>query len=155
MTCGCSSAHKSAARCYPSNRPGVTCESYPVLTQDDLPECKVALTSDNTACTQKLFGPLLGLPWPFDVDRVAKSSGPMHGGCATYVAADWQLTVEHALSAACPWPSDYRYAADGFSTENGAVFALSCAAAKTRQRTAGNGKMRMFCPSFARGISQR
>ena len=108
----CSRGQNSAPLCYPSNRPGVACEPYPVLTQDDLPDCQIALRSDSIACAEKLFAPLGGPPWPFDADLVAKASGPMHGGCATYVAAGWQLTVEHALSASCPWPTDYRYATD-------------------------------------------
>jgi hypothetical protein len=109
----CSRGPTSAAPCYPSDRPDAACAPYPVLTQDDLPDCKVALTPDNIACAKKLFAPLLGPPWPFDANLVAQASGPMHGGCATYVAADWQLTVEHALSAACPWPAEYTYATDG------------------------------------------
>ena len=66
MSSGCSGTSGPVPGCYPSNRPGVTCEPYPVLTQDDLPDCQVALTSDNVACAMKLFAPLDGPPWPFD-----------------------------------------------------------------------------------------
>lgn len=109
----CSSNSDSTTLCYPSNRPGVQCEPYPVLTQDDLQECKTALRSDSIACAEKLFAPLVGPPWPFDAALIGRAFGPLHGGGATYVAANWQFTAEHVLGGACVWPTDYRYATDG------------------------------------------
>jgi len=118
--CGCSGKTSPASLCYPSNRPGVACEPYPVLTQDDLPDCQVALTSDNVACAMKLFAPLDGPPWPFDSKLVAAAVTPLHGGAATYVAPDWQLTVEHILPTSCPFPAAYKYATDGVPFDLGA-----------------------------------
>ena len=109
----CSGKHEADPLCYPSNRPGVNCEPYPVLTQDDLPDCKSALRSDNISCAARLFAPLAGIPWPFDADRVGRAWVALHGGCATYVAEDWQLTAEHVLGGTCTWPTEYKYATDG------------------------------------------
>jgi hypothetical protein len=117
---GCSGASAPAPGCYPSNRPGVTCEPYPVLTQDDLPDCQVALTPDNVACATKLFAPLDGPPWPFDSKLVGATITSLHGGAATYVAPTWQLTAEHVLPASCLFPATYRYATDGVPFELGA-----------------------------------
>ena len=117
---GCSGKSSPGSLCYPSNRPGVACEPYPVLTQDDLPDCQVALTSDNVACAMKLFAPLDGPPWPFDSKLVAAAVTQLHGGAATYVAPDWQLTVEHILPPACPFPAVNEYAIDGVPFDLGA-----------------------------------
>ena len=117
---GCSGKSSPGSLCYPSNRPGVTCEPYPVLTQDDLPDCQVTLTSDNVACAMKLFAPLEGPPWPFDSKLVAAAVTQLHGGAATYVAPDWQLTVEHILPTSCPFPAAYEYATNGMPFDLGA-----------------------------------
>jgi len=115
---GCSS-DPPAALCYPSNRPGVTCEPYPVLTQDDLPECQKRLTSADVPCAMKLFAPIAGPPWPFDSDLVGKAVTPLNGGAASYVAANWQLSCEHVLGARCLFPTAYRYATDGVPFDEG------------------------------------
>jgi hypothetical protein len=117
---GCSHQSAPAPLCYPSNRSDVTCEPYPVLTQDELPDCQVTLTSDNVACAMKLFAPLDGPPWPFDSELVGTAVTALHGGAATYVAADWQLTAEHVLSASCTFPAAYQYAADAVPFDLGA-----------------------------------
>jgi hypothetical protein len=107
------SGDRPGALCYPSDQPGVTCEPYPVLTQDDLPDCQNRLTSADVACAMKLFAPLAGPPWPFDSDLVGKAVTALHGGAATYVAPSWQLTCEHVFGNACSFPTAYRYATDG------------------------------------------
>ena len=116
---GCSNDAPPGALCYPSNQPGVTCEPYPVLTQDDLPECQKRLTSADVPCAMKLFAPLAGPPWPFDSGLVAKAVTPLNGGAGSYVAANWQLTCEHVFSAACSFPTAYRYATDGVPFDEG------------------------------------
>ena len=118
--CGCSGKSSPASLCYPSNRPGVECEPYPVLTQDELPDCQALLTSDNVACAAKLFAPLDGPPWPFDSKLVAAAVTQLHGGTTTYVAPDWQITAEHILPATCQFPAAYEYAIDGVPFELGA-----------------------------------
>jgi len=116
---GCSAGDRSGALCYPSNQPGVTCEPYPVLTQDDLPECQKRLTSADVSCAMKLFAPLAGPPWPFDSGLVGKAVTQLNGGAASYVAANWQLTCEHVLSAACTFPTAYQYSTDGVPFDEG------------------------------------
>lgn len=110
---GCSNGERLGPLCYPSDQPGVTCEPYPVLTQDDLPECQKRLTSADVPCAMKLFAPLAGPPWPFDSGLVERAVTPLNGGAASYVATNWQLTCEHVLGAGCTFPTAYRYATDG------------------------------------------
>src|SRR5450631_1509723 len=86
---GCSTGDTPGALCYPSDQPGVACEPYPVLTQDDLPECQKRLTSADVSCAMKLFAPLAGPPWPFDAGLVAKAVTPVHGGAGCC----WSLTM--------------------------------------------------------------
>jgi hypothetical protein len=119
ISSGCSGTSSPAPLCYPSNRPGVACEPYPVLTQDDLPDCQVTLTSDNVACAMKLFAPLDGPPWPFDSKLVAAAVTQLHGGAATYVAPDWQLTAEHVLPTSCHFPAAYEYSTNAVPFELG------------------------------------
>lgn len=116
---GCSNGEAPGALCYPSNQSGVTCEPYPVLTQDDLPECQKRLTSADVSCAMKLFAPLAGPPWPFDSGLVGQAVTRLNGGAASYVAANWQLSCEHVLSAACTFPTAYRYATDGVAFDEG------------------------------------
>jgi hypothetical protein len=115
----CSGDDRPGALCYPSHQPGVTCEPYPVLTQDDLPECQNRLTSADVPCAMKLFAPLAGPPWPFDSELVGKAVTPLHGGAASYVAPNWQLTCEHVLGAGCTFPTAYQYATDGVPFDAG------------------------------------
>jgi len=105
--------------CFPSHQPGVKCEPYPVLTQDDLPECQKRLTSADVPCAMKLFAPLAGPPWPFDSELVRKAVTSLHGGAASYVAPNWQLTCEHVLGAGCAFPTAYRYSTDGVPFDEG------------------------------------
>ena len=115
----CSGDTAPAALCYPSHEMGVTCEPYPVLTQDDLPECQTRLTSADVPCATKLFAPLAGPPWPFDAQLVQQAVTALHGGTASYVAPNWQLTCEHVLGAGCAFPTAYRYATDGVPFDEG------------------------------------
>jgi hypothetical protein len=113
LATACSNDSASSPLCYPSDRSGVKCEPYPMLTQDELPDCKEALRSDSISCARRLFAPLVGPPWPFDATLVRNAWTFLHGGCATYVAKEWQLTAEHVLGGTCTWPTEYRYATDG------------------------------------------